>query len=660
MKRIALLILSIIMLLNISAFSAPQDPAVVENMKAEVFEASNGVNLPYRIYVPADYSADKEYSFLIHLHGAGNRGDDNENQILENTKHIDRIIGGETVVYDGKTVDLSKEFIIIAPQCAKEKQWVDTPWGKTPDPSYSLDEIKQSEYMTAVVELINKMKATYTLDSERMYATGLSMGGFGTWDLLMRYPEMWAASIPMGGAADLSKAAELNNLPIWTFHQYLDTVVVSQGTQNIVKNIVKAGGDIKFTPYFELKHNAWTEGYAEKDLLQWLYSHKKSDNKIKVACVGDSITYGAEIKDRGKDSYPAVLQKELGNKFSVENFGVSATSALKSAKYPYTNTPQYAESLEFVPDVLCIMFGTNDIKDENWVEGKDNFKTDYKAIIDSYKKLNPELKVYIGVPPAILKLNVYGERNPEILENEGIPEIKELADEIGATQVDLHTLFEGHGELFPDFLHPNEEGAAMIAKAFAEMIAKDIKVEEKKSVVENASDWAKDEVALSYAIGLVPDELTKNYQSVIDREAFCEMVVRMFDDNEAVAKAPFTDVNNASVDKAYALGIVKGVSETSFNPNASITREEMCAMLARAFRQIATVEEAVVNDKVFPDGNKISDWATEDVKFMNSVDIIKGDDDGSIRPQDNTTNEEAILLVFRSFIASNSYGKVNK
>ncbi len=656
-KKITIVMLAIIMLFNMSVFAA-QDPKVVETMKAEVYEASNGVKLPYRIYVPEEYNADKEYSFLVHLHGAGNRGDDNENQILENTKHIDRIIGGETVEYDGETVDLSKEFIIIAPQCAKEKQWVDTPWGKTPDPSYNLDEIPQSEYMTALVELINSMKTKYSLDSERMYATGLSMGGFGTWDLLMRYPEMWAAAVPMGGAADLSMAKELNNIPIWTFHQYLDTVVVSEGTQNIVKELVKAGGDVRFTPYFELQHNAWTKGYAEEDLLQWLYSHKKSDNKVKVACVGDSITYGAEIKDRNNDSYPAGLQEKLGNKFSVENFGVSATSALSSAKAPYINTPEYKASLEFAPDVLCIMLGTNDIKDENWLTGKDNFKSDYKAIIDSYKKANPDVKVYIGVPPQIFKANVYGERNPEILENEANPIIKELAEEIGADIVDLRALFDGKVELFPDFLHPNEQGAAMIADSFASQIKTDIKVDEPVSVLNGISDWAADEAALAFAVGLVPEEITQNYTAVINREAFCKMVVRMFGDIDA-PKAPFKDVNNISVDRAYALGIVNGVSETEFNPNANITRQEMCAMLTRAFKKIATVEATQI-DKVFPDNDKIAAWAMEDVKFMNSVGIMKGDESGNINPLDNTTNEEAILLVYRSFIEANSYGKINK
>lgn len=367
---------------------------------------------------------------------------------------------------------------------------------------------------------------------------------------------------------------------------------------------------------------------------QVLEATESTEGKIKVACVGDSITQGVGITE----TYPMVLQKILGEDYIVENFGVSGTSALKSSKIPYTNKEAYTNSLNFSPDIICIMFGTNDIKDENWPEGKDNFKADYKAIIDSYKELNPEVKVYIGVPPAILKLNVYGERNPEILEKEGIPKIKELAYEIGAEEVDFFELFKGYESLFPDFLHPDAEGAAMIAEAFGEAI-----------ITEGASTWAKKEIMSAYENSLIPEIVMDDYKAVITREAFCEMVVKMFDSEEA-AKAPFTDVDSKSVDMAYALGIVNGVSETSFNPEANITREEMATMLCRAFRKFTDVKDIAIEDKIFPDSEKISEWAMEDIKVMNSLGVMKGDENGNIRPSDNTTNEEAILLVYRTFM----------
>ena len=436
-KSLALFLVAIMCFAQTAVFAAATEEVVLLNamnvMKKQVHIASDGTELPYRLYVPDDYNPEKQYSFLLFLHGAGNRGNDNENQVKQHTGLLDRIINGETVQYNGQQLDTSKEFIIVAPQCASDKQWVDTPWGKKPDPSYNLDEIPQSQYMTAVVELIDKMKASYNLNSARMYISGLSMGGFGTWDLITRYPDLFAAAIPMGGAGDVSKAEIIKNTPVWTFHQLYDPTVSAEGTLEMVKALSEVGAEVKFTPYFDDKHNAWTQGFAEPDMLQWLYDHVKG--KAKLAFVGDSITYGVGVSDRFSASLVALVKDALEDNYIVENFGVSGSSALYSAKTPWINTPEAKLAYEFKPDVLHIMLGTNDIKNENWDAGKNNFKDDYKKIVDGFKALNPNLKVYVGIPPRIHKENVFGTRSPKILEEEGIPRIYEIAAEIGAETI---------------------------------------------------------------------------------------------------------------------------------------------------------------------------------------------------------------------------------
>lgn len=271
MKKILAAVLCIFAVVTTGAFAEEVDLA--KEMEAKVFEASNGVELPYRIYVPENTDADKQYSFLLFFHGAGNRGNDNLSQIADNGGLLKRIIGGEKIKYDGGEVNAADEFIIIAPQCAQDSQWVDTPWGKQPDPSYSLADTPKSKYMTAAEELVASVREEYSVNPERMYITGLSMGGFGTWDFIMRHPDMWAAAIPMGGAADVSQAENIVHIPVWTFHQYFDTVVLSEGTQHITEKLVKDGAEIRFTGYFDPQHNAWTKGYAEPDMLEWLYSH---------------------------------------------------------------------------------------------------------------------------------------------------------------------------------------------------------------------------------------------------------------------------------------------------------------------------------------------------------------------------------------------------
>ena len=188
-----------------------------------------------------------------------------------------------------------------------------------------------------------------------------------------------------------------------------------------------------------------------------------ADEKVKVAFVGDSITYGATLADASTESFAAIIKEKVGADYEVMNFGKSSKCALSTSLQPYTATEEYSASIEFEPDILFIMLGTNDIKNENWDEGKDNFGADYLALIDSYRKAKPDLKVYVGIPPRIFKENVYGTRSPEILENEGIPAIYEVAEQAEAMVIDFFEPTKEKGELFPDFLHPNAEGHKVFA-----------------------------------------------------------------------------------------------------------------------------------------------------------------------------------------------------
>ncbi len=661
-KSLALFLIVIMCLSQTAVFAevtADAEPLkAIDVMKKEIHIASDGTELPYRIYVPDDYNPEKQYSFLLFLHGAGNRGNDNESQVKQNTGLLDRIINGETVEYNGQKLDSSKEFIMVAPQCASEKQWVDTPWDKQPDPSYNLDEIPQSQYMTAVVELINKMENTYNLDSARMYIAGLSMGGFGTWDLITRYPDLFAAAIPMGGAGDVSKAEIVKNTPVWTFHQLQDPTVSAEGTLAMVKALTEVGAEVKFTPYFDGVHNAWTKGFAEPDMLQWLYDHVKG--KAKLAFVGDSITWGAGTADRLGTSFVPLISNALQDNYIIGNFGVSGVSALYSAVSPWIETTEAKLAYEFKPDVLHIMLGTNDIKNENWDMGKGNFKNDYKKIVDGFKAVNPNLKVYVGIPPRIHKENVFGTRSPKILEEEGIPLIYEIATEIGAETINYFDPTKDKPECFADFLHPNEEGHKILAQEALKVIPEKFEVSKESasiSLTGGASEWAKGEIALATAAGIMPAKLRDNFKADITREEFCEMVVNMLPEGlEETRKSSFRDTKNEAIKYAYAVGVVNGVTDKKFDPEANATRQEMAAMLYRAYKLIAP-KAAPTAYSTSPDRRNISGWALESVDFMNEQKIMNGDDLGNLNPLSNTTREEAVLLVSRSFCSANRYGK---
>ena len=181
---------------------------------------------------------------------------------------------------------------------------------------------------------------------------------------------------------------------------------------------------------------------------------------VRVACVGDSITYGHGIKDRLHDAYPGVLSSMLGEKYDVRNFGVSGTTTMTGTDMPYVNEQAYKDALEFNPQIVTIKLGTNDSKPYNWKE-QEHFKQDLKTLIESFRALPSKPKIWLCLP-----VPAYGHAwsiNDSVIYNGVIPYIREVAQEEDLPLIDLNTPFQGKRQYFPDTIHPNEEGERMIA-----------------------------------------------------------------------------------------------------------------------------------------------------------------------------------------------------
>jgi len=182
---------------------------------------------------------------------------------------------------------------------------------------------------------------------------------------------------------------------------------------------------------------------------------------IKIACVGDSITYGATIQGRDSLNYPQQMQKMLGKKYLVKNFGVNGATMLKKGDKPYWDEPQYKEAIQFNPDIVIITLGTNDSKPFNWDKHSGDFKENYLEMISKFQKLKSNPKIYIGVPPPVIE-DKWGIRR-EIVEDE-IPEIlEEIAKEKNLKFIDYYSILSGSEALFPDGIHPNADGAKRMA-----------------------------------------------------------------------------------------------------------------------------------------------------------------------------------------------------
>lgn len=193
-----------------------------------------------------------------------------------------------------------------------------------------------------------------------------------------------------------------------------------------------------------------------------------AQEKTKIACIGNSITYGAGIRDRGNDSYPSVLNRLLGtDKYEIRNFGVSARTLLSKGDHPYINEQAYRDAKAFNPDIVTIKLGTNDTKPHNWKYGSE-LKEDLRALVNSFQELPSNPTIYLCYP--IPATNLAWGINDSTALHYIIPCIAELAKEMNLKIIDLHTPFIGYSHLTPDGVHPREDGAAIIAYEIAKVI----------------------------------------------------------------------------------------------------------------------------------------------------------------------------------------------
>ncbi len=206
------------------------------------------VGLNYLLYLPPGYGHDDaQWPLLMFLHGMGERGDD-----LELVKKH----GPPMLIEQGQDF----EFIVVSPQCPADSIWV-----------VELD---------ALTALLDAVKHEYAVDSRRIYLTGLSMGGYGTWHLAAEHPEQFAAIAPVcGGAMPFmgfpQKVCALKDVPVWCFHGAMDETVPIIESARLVHALRQCGGDVRFTIYPETGHDAWTEAYGNPELYRWFLQHTR-------------------------------------------------------------------------------------------------------------------------------------------------------------------------------------------------------------------------------------------------------------------------------------------------------------------------------------------------------------------------------------------------
>ncbi|WP_117883631.1 GDSL-type esterase/lipase family protein [Aureibaculum luteum] len=213
---------------------------------------------------------------------------------------------------------------------------------------------------------------------------------------------------------------------------------------------------------------------------------------IKIACVGNSITYGAGVVNREKNSYPAQLQELLGDKYEVKNFGVSGRTLLNKGNHPYTETKAYKEALNFIPDIVFMKLGTNDSKLGNRVY-LGEFEKDYQDLIQSFKNINDKIRIVLLLPVPSFTVDTTKIWNP-VIKNKIIPLTQSVAFNTNVEVIDLYHLFVDKKDLLPDGIHPSGLGQTIIAKRLYEVIHQEQMMsinffEDKNSAIEKSENF---------------------------------------------------------------------------------------------------------------------------------------------------------------------------
>ncbi len=235
--------------LSVSIFSAcsadltKDDNARLQPKKMESKFQQN-VSINYLLYLPKNYNTGEKFPFMLFLHGAGERGNDLE--MLK--KH-----GPPRLIAEGKDFP----FIIVSPQCPPGIRW------KT----------------NTLIALIDEIIKNYNVDEDRIYVTGLSMGGYGTWKLANEIPERLAAVIPICGWGDPWTICEIGDLPVWAFHGEKDNVVPVQRSKDLVDALKRCNANVNFTIYPDAEHDSWTKTYDNPQIYEWLLKQNKSNRK---------------------------------------------------------------------------------------------------------------------------------------------------------------------------------------------------------------------------------------------------------------------------------------------------------------------------------------------------------------------------------------------
>jgi len=237
--------------------------ANTNSFETKVYETQYGESLNYRLHNPIAARDTEKYPLILFLHGAGERGKDNKQQLKHGVNDI--------LAFSKKN---NHPIYLLAPQCPSNQQWVNVPWNED---SHTMPE-NPSTPMRLTLELMDTLIDRLPIDPNHLYVTGLSMGGFGTFDVIQRRPEQFAAALPVCGGGDTKLADVIKGIPLWIAHGDKDPIVSVMRARDMVDTLTLAGASPHYTEYHNAGHSIWGATYKNDVILTWLFSQVKTSN----------------------------------------------------------------------------------------------------------------------------------------------------------------------------------------------------------------------------------------------------------------------------------------------------------------------------------------------------------------------------------------------
>jgi predicted peptidase len=233
---------------------------IAAELEAREWTAKDGTIVKYRWSAPETLEPGKTYPLVLFLHGAGERGTDNTAQL----KH------GVLPILEGAK-KLKQPVFLIAPQCPDGRWWSEV----NRDAGRLREAGKPNPLVEAVLALAEETQAKQPVDAKRFYVTGISMGGYGTWDVLARIPNKVAAAIPICGGGDPDAVGRFTGVPIWAFHGDADAAVPVSATRKMISALETAGAKPKVTYYPGVGHDSWTQTYNNPEVIRWMFEQHR-------------------------------------------------------------------------------------------------------------------------------------------------------------------------------------------------------------------------------------------------------------------------------------------------------------------------------------------------------------------------------------------------